>query len=799
MKSHSRGPVAAAVACALGIGALSTSVFAQEGRSAQALDEIVVTARKREESLQDVPISVTAFSGDRLSELQIRNATDIAEFTPGFSFQSYLGRDEDRPVVRGMANILGQANASFFIDGVYVPGSIASTELRNLERVEVIKGPQAALYGRATFAGAINYVTRDPGNEFEGEVSITGAEHSEFEIAASHMGPIVEDQLYYYIAGRYFEYGGEHRNELTGQRVGDQETRSFTGKLLWTPTDAFDATLRVTYAEDRDGHPALWLQGVGLNNCFQRDPVDAPAARGYFCGEALFNDTVNLRTDVFPDGGGLKRDVLRTALTMNLDLFDGYTLTSVTGFQDEELTRELDVSYGGYDPLAYLWAVFVDLRGSFWRIESFERKSISQEFRFASPVDRPVRWLAGTYYFRDDRDQVQNDKLNPLTNFPALIDPNNVVLQRNSFTDATITENMAGFASLEMDFSDQWTGTAELRYAIDRLSYDPVNIDGTPAAFQNAKFYSLSPRVTLSYAYSPELTFYGNIARGNKPGGFNDPGIEPELQTYDEEQSTNFEVGFKGQFLDGRARWNMAAFYIDWKDQQLTFTGQRADGSLNSFIQNVGKTRVMGLETEFSMLLAENWTFDASYSFVDSEIRNYISQDQADLLGCAPAAPDYFDCIQARGDVSGNKTPRSPKHQASLRSQYSVPMAGGNEWFIGGNVTLESSRYSQVHNLIETGDRWLVGAQTGIRGERWDVTLWGKNLFNDKTIVDVLRYIDTSQWINAPAFPCPPGLNPAANCAPFFAASAFGGGTPRGFANTLPRLRQVGITANFRF
>lgn len=800
-------PLAAMFSCALSAGGFAAQSHAQEGRALQALDEIVVTARKREESLQDIPISVTAFSGELLRDLQIRNTADIAEFTPGFSFHSYLGREEDRPVVRGMSNILGQANASFFIDGVFVPGSIAATELRNLERVEVIKGPQAALYGRATFAGAINFVTRNPGNDYEGEISLTGAEHDEYELVASHMGPLVQDRLFYYVAGRYFQYGGEYRNELTGRLVGDQETRGLTGKLLWTPNETFDATLRVTYAEDRDGHPALWLQGQEFNNCFLRDPATAPAARGYYCGEALFNDTVRLRTDILPNGGGLRRDVLRSALTMNWDIAGGHTLTSVTGWQDEELARELDVSYAGYDPLVYLFALLVvpDNRGSFWRVQAEERSSFSQELRLSSPSDRAFRWLAGGYYFKDDADLIQNDKMNPLTIFPSAVDPSTAVLQRNSFTEFRTTENIAAFASVELDFNEQWTATAEARWAVDRLSYNAFNTAGAPAASLAEKFYSVTPRVTLTYRHSEDLTVYGNVARGTKPGGFNDPGAVERL-SYDEEESTNYEVGFKSTLWNGQARWNVAAFYIDWKDQQLTFTAQRPDGTLFSFIENVGKTRVMGLETEVSVLLADNWTLDLSYSYVDSEIRNYVSQDQADLLGCVPATTEpartvYFQCIQERGSVAGNQTPRSPKHQAALRTRYFVPLAGGNEWYIGGNVTMESSRFSQVHNLIETGDRWLVGLQTGLRGERWDVSLWVKNLFNDKTVVDILRYIDTEEWTNAAPAACPPNFpfRPGLNCGPYFLQQAWGASTPRGFANTLPRQRQVGVTASLRF
>ena len=795
-----------AVAMGLGVAAVPGGVVAQEQqeRRAQTLDEIVVTARLREETLQDVPIAVTAISGQEIRDLQMRNAGDLAAFTPGFSFESYLGRDEDRPVVRGMSNILGVPNAAFFIDGVFVPGSVAGTELRNLERVEVIKGPQAALYGRATFAGAINYITRDPTNEFEGELSLTGAQHDEYELVLSHSGPLIEDRLFYYVAARHYEYGGEYRNQLTNEMVGDEETRSFTAKLQWLPNDRFDATLRMTYAEDRDGHPALFLQGQEFNNCFLRDPENAPAARGYYCGEAIFSDQVNLRTDVFPDGAGYRRDVLRSALTMNLALGDGFQVTSITSYQDEDFERRLDASYGGYDPLSYLWALLPvpDQRGSFWREQSESRYTFSQELRIASPGDRRFRWLAGTYYFNDKFNLSQNDKYNPLTIIEAQIDPEQAVLQRNAITSTTITENIAGFGSVEFDFDDRWTATAELRYAMDRLSFDPVSIAGDPVAFQNDKFYSLTPRVTLTYRHSDDLTLYGNIARGNKPGGFNDPAAF--RQTYDEETSTNYEVGFKSQLWDGRARWEVAAFFIDWEDQQLTLTFERPDGTLDSLIDNVGETRVMGIETEFSVLLTDNWNLGLSYSFIDSEIREYISQDQADLLGCTPTAGDtaYFACVQERGSVAGNQTPRSPRHQAALRSRYSVPMAEGYEWFVGGNITFQSSRYSQVHNLIKTGEQLRVGLRTGFESDRWDVSFWAKNLFNQRNVVEVLRYIDTSAWAAQPPAPCPPVpgvFREGLNCGPYFAQQQWGASTPRGFANTLSRGRQFGVTANVRF
>ena len=161
------------------------------------LEEVMVTARKREENLQEIPLSVTNFSESTLQDYRIFSPEDIAGFTPGFSFVNSFGRQTDRPVIRGMSNILGTPNASFFIDGVFVPSTISSTELQMLERVEVVKGPQAALYGRATFSGAINYVTRRPTDELEGGITVSVAEHDTVNTNAYISGPMVQDKLYF--------------------------------------------------------------------------------------------------------------------------------------------------------------------------------------------------------------------------------------------------------------------------------------------------------------------------------------------------------------------------------------------------------------------------------------------------------------------------------------------------------------------------------------------------------------------------------------------------------------------------
>ena len=802
MRNLTQNPLALAVAMSIAATSYLPSAWSQD--EGLDLEEVVVTARKREENLQEVPLSVTAFSESALQDYRMFSPEDIAGFTPGFSFVNSFGRDSDRPVIRGMSNILGAPNASFFIDGVYVPGTISSTELQMLERVEVIKGPQAALYGRATFSGAINYVTRRPTDELEGRVTVTVAEHDTVNTNAYISGPLVKDSLYFYLGAGLNEYGGEYRNTIDGEDVGGEETTTFTGKLLWTPSDSFEATLRVTVQEDDDDHIALWLQGAEYNNCYQPD-VNSPSARGYYCGSVMTNDEVTLRTDFLPNPG-IERDVFRTSLNMDWELANGWTISSITGYQETETDRGIDVSYAGYDPLSYLAPFyappFFDLAGSFWRVQAEEEETLSQELRLSSSADQRLRWSIGAYWYDSEFDQSVNDRIAPLTSFDYLLDPAQSEQRPNSYPLMRTTENTAIFGSIEFDFTDSLTGTIEVRHATDKIESDYRGFAFTPGATFEEEFDSFTPRFTLTWVASDTTTVYGNLSKGTKPGGFNDPGTDQT--TYDEEEAWNFELGLKKRIMEGRGTWNSALFMINWTDQQLTFNAQRPDGTLTSFIDNVGETSVIGFETELSMNITANWDMTANYSFISSEINEYVTSDQAILLGCNATAEDYYNCIQAKGSVEGNETPRSPRHQASMRTMYTIP-AGAGEWFVGGDIRFEGSKYAQVHNFAETGSRTTVGAQAGYRTDRWTFTVWGKNLTDDDTAMDILRYVDSRQYTTVGGPPCAVvGFgDPAANCGPFFARAGnqFGGGTifPRGFGITLPRGRQIGATVQFSF
>jgi outer membrane receptor protein involved in Fe transport len=786
---------------------------AEADAATPGLEEVVVTARKREESLQDVPLSVSALTSSKIEELRILSPDDIARFTPGFSFVSSFGRlNGDRPVVRGQSNILGAANAAFFVDGVYVSGPSVSTETSNLERIEVIKGPQAALYGRGTYAGAINYITKKPTNELTAKLSATVAQHDETELSGFASGPIVADRLFFYAGARVWEYGGEYVNQIDGQKAGALSTDSFTAKLLWTPTESLEVTLLGTYSRDDDnGAFALGLQGQQFNSCQLRviagnaannfTGSQFPRSPGYYCGTVFGADRLQVaqRTDLMTDPG-LQRVNKRGALAAKYTFGGGYELSSITGYHDENQESQIDVSYAGYD--AFI-AFAASQSGAFWRRGEESRDDFSQELRLRSPSEDRFRWLAGVYYFRANDDLTRDDKFLPVGSALGM-GPGCVQLSPTSTTcpngQGTLFEreirNKAVFAGLEYDFTDRLTATVEARYAKEDQEQknifvlapfcNPMQVLANGTIFDNCtfsgEFKSTTPRVTLRYKATPDQTYYLNWAKGNKPGGFNtgtavNAGLtaSPPVNVrpvYDEEESKAWELGAKWLLLENRLRLNAALFYTQLTGQQLTSNVAgvvNGNTVLNSYIDNIGETEIKGVEIDAEAVLSDRWDIRGTFSYVDSKIQSFFDNNQAALYSpvgqfrptqsaftvtvlcnapgqTVPGRPACRDALEADirqyGDAAGKVAPRVPKVQASLIANYSAPIGEDRTFRFSTDVTYEGSKYAQVDNLAETGAHTYVGARLGIESERWTLTLWGKNLFDDDTSIDILRYID---------------------------------------------------------
>jgi len=668
-----------------------------------AMDEIVVTARKRREVIQSVPVSVAVFPASEIAQAGLSGIKDIAAFTANFSYHEAFGRNNlERPVIRGMSNVLGAANAAFFIDGVFVSGAIASTPLFDLARVEVLKGPNTALYGRGTLSGAINYVTKRPGNDFTGRVSVTGAEHQSYDINARLSGPLVRDKLAFSLAARGYGYGGEYRNTGPGGgKVGGEESRSVTGALRFSPSDRFGAYLRLYYQHDNDDHVAAALQPNSANNCF----LDTT---GYFCGKIKSPDTVALNLDVFDDPG-INRDTFRAALHMDW-MTDGLRLTSISSYSNDDLKDQRD---NDFLPVA-------TFGGAFHVTSDTRVKSYSQELRLNSMSGGPVRWLVGGYFYH----QSTSDELTALL-FSG---------PRTTLTPDETVNNYALFGSVDYDLTDRLTSTLELRAAWDRIAIAPT------LGRQTQTFKSITPRLALNYALSDRAIAYVTVAKGTKPGGFNtdlfNSGVPDservkfaDFLTFNEEQAWNYEIGTKTNWANRRVTLNLAGFFIDWTKQQLTtsfpIVGQRRPRPL---IHNAGKTQVWGFEAELYARPTEHWTVAASYGFARGEFKRFLDQTNERLTGNA--------------SVAGNRTPRAPKHTVNLSSTLTWPLADALELFVRGDMSYRSSRFVQIHNLAKIGAFTKVNLRAGVDWHNLRLTVFANNLFDNRTPADVTRFFD---------------------------------------------------------
>jgi len=806
-------PLAQAIRLSILLLALPAIGLAQDDAAeaeqrANQLDSVEVSARKVNENLQDVPLSISAIGEDKIETLGLDSINDIARITPGFSFRSAFGREGDRPVVRGQSNIQGEANAAFYIDGVFVNGNISGYQLDNLSRVEVIRGPQSALFGRRSFAGAINFITKRPTNQAEGKVSLSAASDSEREFNANISGSLVDDLLLFQANARFYGFGGQYLNTLSNVKdFGGQKTGSAGGSLYFTPTDNFTSTFRFNYTEDQDEHYPIFRQGSGLNNCFLPSltgavvtgfPVARTRTRGYFCGTPQVREAFPMNIAEFDAAGfpaGLERERMRLSMANDLALENGWSLSSISAYNTFEGFSNVDQDFSGLRGFG----------GAFETIDFGKSKDYSQEFRITSAQDQPIRGLAGVYWYKESPGTggftgslsgvsfLPNGQLNRLpTTVPVV--------------GGVTTTNQAVFGMIEWDLTDALTLTGELRYGKDKIrlggrSTATVRPIGTPTttplqtrSFNLSKnFDSTLPRVTAKYTFTDDLNVYFLAALGNKPGGFNssvqsanltEPGrndlITRGFQEFEEEEAWTYEIGAKSRWLDGAVTLNAALFFIDWDQQQLTQTAvtPRLDGSffVTSYTDNLGQSRVQGLELDGSWQISDHLNMFANYTYQDAEIRSYCSPDLFDLFGSC--------------DASGKTLPRVPKSKATVGGVLSDSFSNGWAWFVAGDATYEGSRFGQIENLNETGSSTLVNLRAGLDFDaNWSVQAFVRNATDDDTPEDILRYVNPASFIRVPSIELDGTLSTTRTDAV----------NVRDFAITAPRQRQYGVSLTYRF
>ncbi|MEJ2535029.1 MAG: TonB-dependent receptor plug domain-containing protein, partial [Gammaproteobacteria bacterium] len=427
--------LAASIALALGASLGPTPVLAQdqEDELDVSLEEVVVTARKREESLQEIPVAITAFSAGDIAAQDIRDLESVGDFTPGFQFMNQgnqqPGRYNTQLQVRGLTTAQFSpsfATGALFIDGIYVLNVGTSLGLMDVERVEVIKGPQSAYFGRNTFGGAVNIITRDPNMEqFQGEAMIRLTDRSNNEINAIIEGPIIKDQLSFSLAARYYDKEG-HWRATDGGRTGDEQTTTYNAVLKWEPTEDLEFKVRYSYSEDDDGAPSQGFVSGFLNDTWSGLTIDSPEGpampMNYVCGRVPYGGAVN--TD--PGFGAISSNTFLPPYTIaslgGITLSEFYSrvdprLPDLPVLGEIGLKREterisffggyefangsrIDFNYGKNDQVAN-WIRDFDLtdRNNWYTQDPQDLEDDSYEIRFTSSQDGRLRWLVGYNYY----------------------------------------------------------------------------------------------------------------------------------------------------------------------------------------------------------------------------------------------------------------------------------------------------------------------------------------------------------------------------------------------------------------
>jgi outer membrane receptor protein involved in Fe transport len=824
---------AAAASLAAGLGIAAPAAAQDAGVSEE--ETIVVTARRREETLQEAPVAVTAIGQEQIQDLQINSIDDIARFAPGLSFSKTFGRSTDRPVIRGQSNVLAnvqfgvESGTAYFVDGVYFPSSIQSFDLGDVSRVEVIKGPQSALYGRNTYAGAINFITRDP-RETAFNASFVAAEHGERDWRYSMEGPI-SDTLSGRFSIRRYDYDGEFTNTVTGRLVGDESTFSMAGLLLWEPTDDLSVRLRASYTLDDDGPIPIFFQSAASNNCMPGwRSLAAWSYSGstnrnqYYCGVirpgqvALSTDAVSVlpapvpgvpvgNSNPFPppfgptypvystaDGtafDGIERETVLVSAITSWDIGgSGYTFDLSLGGRVEEEKFGADSDHSSVN----------HIRGSVGSTEAFFANTsrddigdLSVEAQFSTPADRRIRATLGAYMFNAKNDGYDITFADPEGAF--------------TYTETGETTNEAIFGLLEADLTENLTLTLEGRYAEEEkelTGFAPVNFD------------SFTPRVTLSWNPAEDWTLYGIYAEGVKPGGLNGAGgVANGTPQYLQEESENFEVGLKGSLFDGRLQFSTAVYHIEATNVQLT-TPIVAVGAQTSIVTNQGDGETWGAEFEARWAITDNLSISGGYAWTTPEFTSGCDEDQWTLtsgggrLGVGRTVGTSFDPLTGTqlaygslGDcsIAGKRYPLSSEHQANVVIDWRNPLSGDLEFFANANATYESSKFVQVHNLAETGETFLLGARMGVEGDHWSLAAFGRNLTDEDTITLATRWL-TNPYATFNGFTnVAPSTTAAGLLPPGPAPTPLGAqrSAPRGFFGGLRPGATVGVELRLRY
>lgn len=696
--------------------ALSVWPMAQAAAQNQgaALEEIVVTAMKREEKLIDVPVSITAIDGAAIERLNIGTTEGLSQFTPSLHIYAEAVGSEKytiRGIGRTSEDLSADPGVAVFLNEVYIPRQAeANLALYDTQRVEVLRGPQGTLYGKNATAGAINIITRQPTEELSGYGEVAYGSFDRVALKGAISGPLSEGKAYARLAFATEDRDGLYKNLTTGQTANDINSRGVRGTFKFTPSNELTVTAIADWAQNKQ-HGVLKsiISDVpGLQYVFFTNNPVTGAPRP---GVTPPTQETNVRTARSGTNGRQGIETYGGMFNVTYEA-DGFDFVSVSGGRSED-------SYSQED------------NGRAKEITSFgttdeDTWSISQEFRLVStaPIDpgseNRFAWTVGLYAFHEEGTK-QADTYRNVAPFSGIA----------FFTQSINTDSYAVFGEGTYRLADNVTFTGGLRYTTERKDFGVVGVatripgitaNGPITPFINADFSTtagkrwnrLSPRGVINIQLADDVYVYGSVAKGFKSGGFQGQPPAPPAREFKPEDVVNYEIGFKGEMLDRRLRLNASAFYSDYKNLQLqTFDVNGAPTT------STASAKSQGVELEVAALLTDELTVRAGASFLDPKYKNFISQQ-----------PGFSDAAHTF-DRSGKRIGGVPKHNLSLVADYRVPLGDA------GTLTIHGDVVSVDEVITEFGTLWGNAYTKGDARLTWEsldagwaVSAWVNNITN---------------------------------------------------------------------
>lgn len=695
--------------CLVGIStlaalAMATPAAAQDsppppssGETAEG--DIVVTALRRNESLQDVPAAITAFTADTIETAGIDRPIDFVNLTSNVNLVETQNAGNAFIVIRGITQARNsEPSVAVIVDGVQqVNPAQFNQELFDIEQIEVLKGPQGAVYGRNAIGGAIVIRTRQPSDTFEGQFRAGVDNGFGYWLRGSISGP-VSDTLRFRLAGSWYDTEGFIRNPFLGEDADPVEDFSIRGTLLWQPSSSFSADLRGSISR-------LRTQAL------------------YFNIVADVNDTsLPVRVN---NAGQNDRDMENVSLRLNWET-EGGTLSSVSSY--DSLTEVLTGDAFNFLPIPeslFFFLLGFDLNQS----QYLDTESFSQEIRWTSPEDRPFRYILGGYFIDTSRFISTGNMVDTGAGvFPVFRTPstNPANPQATFLSDEQKNFAWALFGNFTYDFSEQLSIDLGLRYDHDRrrnTTLTPTaflpNVPGFPQGAtgqeRRVSFDDLQPKVTLTWEPNSNVTIYGGYSRGFRSGGFNQTGVGAVAfangivgvgDIFQAEVAQTVEIGARFSTPDRRFSLSANA-YTTWDENSYFFVFLAANSTQN--LGNVPKGRISGFELEMRGRPAPGLDLSAAFGYTDSKITEF---------------PDPA--------VIGNELPLISRYTLNLGAQYRTPLAGTGLGILARvDYRVTGRTWWEPYNTTSRDPVNLVNARLGLEGQNWSVIAFAENLFDE--------------------------------------------------------------------